>query len=90
MQQIHDFLIEWNAKTDTLGKLQGAYGVLALASLLIAGIVGLIQYNLGQSLLFLAVVFALIFIANGVVWSIMQTFFIPRYKKPIVKITRKK
>lgn len=90
MQSIYTFLAKWNKNTDHLAKLQGTYGVLSVVTLLIAGLVSLIHPNLGQSILFLAVVFALTFIGNGVVWAILRTFVVPHIEKQKPVSTRKK
>ena len=78
MKSIRTLLSDWNATYSDRSKLQHAYAVLAVASLVIAGIIGLINYNLGQSLLFIAVILLLVFIGNGVVWALLNTFVIPR------------
>ena len=90
MHPIMKYLTKWNSSTDNLAKLQAAYGVLALATLLIAGLVSLIHYNLGQSILFLAIVFGLTFIGNGVVWALVRTFALPHIEKAKPTSTRKK
>lgn len=90
MQPLYTFLVKWNKNTDSLAKVQGTYGVLAIALLLIAGLVSLAQPNLGQSILFLAVVSGLAFIANGVIWSIVRTFIVPHIEKNTPAAKRKK
>lgn len=89
MESLFDLLRQWNARQSSFVKLQHAYVLVAVVSLVAAGIVGLINYNLGQSILFVATVAALVFIANGVIWAILNTFVITRLKKPVIKSPRK-
>lgn len=89
MKQIALYLADWHKRTDSLEKLQGTYGALAIAMLLIAGLISLINPNLGQSMLFFAIVLGLTFIGNGVVWALVRTFVIPTIEKHTPK-TRKK
>jgi len=90
MQPIYDFLAKWNKSTDSLGKMQGAYAVLAVTTFLLAAIVSLVNQNLGQSILFLAIVLGLAFIGHGVVWALVRTFVIPRIEVKKSTTTRKK
>lgn len=77
MKSIRAFLSNWNTTYSDRTKLQHGYAVLAVISLIVAGLVSLINYNLGQSLLFIAIVVTLVFIGNGVVWALINTFIIP-------------
>ena len=77
MKTIRTSIAHWNKTYSDRAKLQHSYAILAMFSLIIAGIISLINYNLGQSLLFVAVVTVLVFIANGVVWALINTFIVP-------------
>ncbi len=90
MEPIYDYLAKWNKNTDSLGKMQGAYAVMAITVFLLAAIVSLVNQNLGQSILFLAFVLGLAFIGNGVVWALVRTFVIPRIQAKKPTTTRKK
>lgn len=78
MKALLNILRQWNTTYSDFGKLQHTYILVALAGLVGAGIVGLINYRLGQSILFLATAAVLVFIANTVVWALLQTFVIAR------------
>ena len=78
MKSIRTLLAAWNSTYTDRTKLQHTYLVLTVLTVIVAGIIGLINYQLGQSLLFLAIVLALVFIGNGVVWALLYTFVIPR------------
>lgn len=91
IQNITDFLKEWNKKYDDRSKLQHSYAVIAIVALLIAGVVGLINHSLGQSVLFISIVFAAVFLVNAVWWALVEAFVvskIPRRSSP--SNTRKK
>lgn len=90
MQSLYTFLAKWNKTTDSLAKVQGTYAVLAVSLLLIAGLVSLMHRNLGQSILFLAIVAGLAFVANGVIWAIVRTFVVPHIEEKKPTPTRKK
>lgn len=77
MKSIRAFLANWNTTYSDRTKLQHGYAVLAIISLIVAGLVSLINYSLGQSLLFIAIITVLVFISNGVVWALINTFVIP-------------
>ncbi len=87
-QGIRELLVEWNKTHDGRDKLQYAYGVAALAMLLVAGLIGLVNYNLGQSLLFVAIALGLVFVANAVVWALLDSLILSRLKAS--KAPRKK
>lgn len=71
-------LEDWNSSTDSRKKLQHAYLAAAFALLLAAGIVGLINYDLGQKILFIAIVAGAMFLANSVAWALLQSFVLLR------------
>jgi len=77
MKSIRTSIAYWSKTYSDRAKLQHGYAVLAILSLIVAGIIGLINYNLGQSLLFVAIAALLVFIANGVVWALINTFVVP-------------
>lgn len=78
MKSIRTLLAAWNSTYTDRTKLQHTYLVLTVLTVIVAGIIGLINYQLGQSLLFLAIILALVFIGNSVVWALLYTFIIPR------------
>ncbi len=74
-------LRQWNKTNDRHAKLQHIYLSLALIILVLAGLIGLVNYGLGQSLLFLSTVALLIFIANAIVWALADSFIVARLTK---------
>lgn len=77
MKSLKKELQTWSTTNDSFTKLQHAYVAIAATALVAAGIIGLINYSLGQSILFLALCATLVFIGNGVVWALMRTFIVP-------------
>jgi len=90
MDTLYTFLAAWNKKSDNLAKLQGAYAVLAVVLFVVAGITSLAQPQLGQSILFFAMVAGLTFVGNGVIWALLRTFAIPHIEKNKPAASRKK
>lgn len=85
MNSLQKYLMKWNKTTDSLTKIQYTYALLTIALFLVAAVVSLINSRLGQSILFLSFVSLLAFVANGIIWSIVNTFVTPRIesvKKP--------
>ncbi len=77
-QLIITSLQEWKSTTDSRTKLQHAYVMAAAALLLAAGIIGLINYNLGQKILFVAILAAAMFVVNAIAWALLQSFVLLR------------
>lgn len=85
LQSLKESLQTWNKAHDDRAKLQHTYIVVALAVLVLAGLVGLINYDLGQSILFSAIVFSFAFIVNAVVWALLQSFVLSRLGRRAAK-----
>lgn len=76
------FIEEWNQHTSERAKLQHSYVVLAIASILIAGLVGLINYDLGQQLVALALICAGVFLANALAWALLSGLILVKLNQP--------
>lgn len=70
---ILDTLNSWNRSKSERQKLQHTYAVLSLLVVLIAGVVSLINVNLGRSILLIAVVSLATFCINSLVWNLLQS-----------------
>lgn len=91
MKPFEQFLKQWNADNNSFGKLQYAYVAIAVTSFLVAGVIGLMNHRLGQSILFIAMCATLVFVSNGIVWALLRTFVISRVEqKKTPTTTRKK
>lgn len=72
-ESIKNTLSAWNAQNGERAKLQHAYITIATALLLVAGVIGLMNHELGQNILAVAIVCAAMFLANAVAWSLLQS-----------------
>lgn len=90
MTVIENTLIEWNKSTTSREKLQHAYLSAAIVLLFAAGIVGLINYELGQKLLFIAILAVSMFVVNAVAWALLQSFVLLRIKDRDTAIVKSK
>lgn len=77
-ESIKESLVKWNANSDERVKLQHVYIVLALGLLLVAGIIGLMNRELGQNILVVAIVSAGMFLVNAVTWALLQSALLAR------------
>lgn len=71
-------LQQWQSKTSDRAKLQQTYITVAILLVVSAGIVGLLNRSLGQSILFVAILSAAMFLINAVVWSLLQSAVLTR------------
>lgn len=69
-------LIVWNSSTNERQKMQHTYIVAVVALIIIAGLVGLVNYQLSQNILTIAFVAAVLWVANLVVWALLQSLVI--------------
>jgi cell division protein FtsW (lipid II flippase) len=84
-------LQDWNERTSSRQKLQHAYIVTAIGLVVSAGIVGLVNYDLGQRILSGAFLAVAAFLANAVIWALLQSFVLLRLPaKKLLLASRKK
>jgi len=81
VQDIKEALIKWNSSTSERQKLQHAYLAITIVIILIAGIVSLVNSNVGHKLTLIALVTIVIFIINGIVWSLLTSIIGSRLPK---------
>ena len=72
-ESMKETLTSWNVKTSERAKLQHAYIVIAVALLIVAGVVGLLNRELGQNILVISIISAAMFLANAIAWSLLQS-----------------
>lgn len=77
-ESIKETLVTWNTKNDERAKLQQAYIAIAFVMLIVAGLIGLLNRDLGQNLLLIAIISAGMFLVNAVVWSLLQSALFAR------------
>ncbi len=85
-------LAEWNDTTGDRTKLQHAYVAFAILLIIAAGLVGLVNYDLGQQMTGIALVLLGVSIINLIAWTLLQGIVLTRLdamKKPARKPTKK-
>ncbi|NCU38587.1 hypothetical protein EOL96_06045 [Candidatus Saccharibacteria bacterium] len=83
---VKKMLVKWNVSYDEREKLQHAYVALAFMLVISAGLIGLINYDLGQQMTAIALLFLVMFVVNLVFWTLLQGIVLMR----LDKITRTK
>lgn len=82
-ESLKETLTTWNAKTSERAKLQHAYIAIAVVLLVVAGVVGLLNRELGQNILVVSIISAAMFLANAIAWSLLQSallFRLPQHR----------
>lgn len=81
-------LLEWNNQTTERQKLQHTYAVICVVALVIAGVIGLVNYSLGQSLLLVAILALFVFMANIIIWALLQSLLLLKLNNQSTKATK--
>ena len=89
-ETLKESLISWQSKNGERVKMQHAYLAVAGALLVVAGIVGLLNRDLGQRILMLAIFSAGMFLVNAIVWSLLQSAVLSRITSRRAGSQRKK
>lgn len=77
-QTILDSLTEWNRSKTERQKLQHTYLGLTIIVIFAAGLVSLINADLGHSLVLYGIGALVIFIVNGVVWNLLNSIILSK------------
>jgi hypothetical protein len=75
---MYNGLLEWNRTNDDRQKLQHVFLVIAILSVVLAGLVSLIDPVIGQDILVVTLVSGGIFLINAVIWSLVESAVIAR------------
>jgi Flp pilus assembly protein TadB len=78
MQAIKEMLINWNATRGEREKLQHTYIAVALAGLVIAGLVGLLNDTLSSLIVQICLIALGVFLCNVIVWALLYSLVITR------------
>jgi hypothetical protein len=84
LQTIKDMLAEWNATHTERTKMQHAYLAVSLAGIVLAGLVGLLDYDASRTILRVCFAGLGVFAANAVVWALLFSLVcnkLPAYKR---------
>lgn len=75
-RSIMNTLTQWNDTTSERQKLQHSYVTLAIALIVVAGVIGLVNYHLSQLLLSVTFGVIVLFLANVITWALIQSLII--------------
>ena len=89
-ESFKESLISWQSRNSDRAKMQQTYIALSILLLLAAGVIGLLNRELGQNILAVAIVSAAMFLINAVVWSLLQSALLSRISTRRFTPTRKK
>ncbi len=71
-------LREWNETRTERVKLQHAYVAFAIGLIVLAGLVGLVDYDLGQQMTAIALLIMAVFFVNLIAWTLLQGIVLMR------------
>jgi hypothetical protein len=71
IQTLKDMLSEWNTTHSERAKLQHTYIVVSLAGIVVAGLVGLLDYDASRAILRVCFAGIAIFGINAIVWALL-------------------
>ncbi len=75
---LNNALLEWFRNTTDRQKLQHAYIIIVILSVLVAGVVGLVDNSLGQDILVVTVAAGAIFLVNSLLWALFESTLLSR------------
>ena len=87
IQTIKDMLSEWNATYSERAKLQHAYLAISIVGIMLAGLVGLLNYDASRTVLRVCFAGLGIFVVNGVAWALLSGIVLSKF--PARRTTRK-
>ena len=87
MESIMDVLRAWNKSTPERVKLQHVYIAIIIAVTVVAGLVSLINVQLGSQLITVAGIALVAVIANALTWALIRVYLLDRLdrKRPSSK-----
>lgn len=71
-KSVRKSLQAWNATNGERSKLQHTYLAIAVITILVAGLLGLLDYNLGQQLTAISMLALGMFFVNLIVWTLLS------------------
>jgi len=78
VQSIKDMLVEWNTTHNERAKLQYTYIVLIIVGIVLAGLVGLLNYDASRTILRVCFAGVGIVVVNAVVWALLSSMVLSR------------
>jgi cell division protein FtsW (lipid II flippase) len=77
-ESIKSYLNNWNVSKSERQKLQHTYLLIAVIVVLVSGIISLLNAKLGHRIVLVAVFAVLAFLANALVWNLLQSSVIAK------------
>lgn len=81
LQTIKDMLADWNNSHSERAKLQHAYLALSLIGIVVAGLVGLLDYDASRAILRVCFAGIGIFAVNAIVWALLFSLVVIKLPK---------
>jgi hypothetical protein len=75
---LHNALVEWNRNATDREKLQHTYLTILIVSVVVAGLVSLVDPIAGQDLLLVTAIAAGIFLVNFIIWALLESVVFTR------------
>lgn len=88
MESIMDILRTWNKSTTERAKLQHVYIVIVIIVTLVAGLISLINTQLGRQFITVAGVLIVAFVVNAVVWALTRVYLLDRLERKRTAVKR--
>ncbi|HSX16836.1 MAG TPA: hypothetical protein VLH86_01915 [Patescibacteria group bacterium] len=90
IQTLKSLLVEWNANYGERAKLQHAYLAASVVGIVIAGLVGLLNYDASRAILRVCFTGLGIVVVNAIAWALLFSFVINKLPKATKNSTSKK
>lgn len=78
MNTIKEMLAEWNTRYSERAKLQHAYVVASVFGIIVAGLIGLLNYDTSRAILRVCFMGLGIFLVNAIAWALLYGLVIDR------------
>ena len=78
-QALKDMMIEWNSSYNERAKLQHAYVVVCIIGIVIAGLVGLLNYDASRTVLRRCFAGLGIVVVNAIAWALLSGMVLNRF-----------
>lgn len=78
MEEFFNLLRGWNKSSSERAKLQHIYLFIIIVTLVISGLIALIDVDLGRRLIIIAGIALVAFLSNALVWALAQTYIFSR------------
>lgn len=79
IEAIRDMLTQWNATYNERTKLQHTYIVLIILGIVLAGLVGLLNYDTSRTILRACFAGVGVLVANAVAWALLSSMILSRF-----------